>query len=255
MGGAMDNPDIRWRQRFSNYQKALAQLAEAHALSQQRELSRLERLGLIHGFEYTYELAWNTLKDYLTYQGIQNLIGSRDTIREAFSRELIDDGEDWMAMLTDRNKTSHTYNEETAEEIFRHIVESHFYLFQALQKKLDSLIRKMMSSTHETKHGLKTSTIDKINGVFALYPNIQQAILYSSRAKGTFRNGSDIDLTLKGDNLTYRELLRIENELDDLLLPYKIDLSLFRQIENPNLIEHIERVGVVFYPHKPDDML
>ena len=95
--------------------------------------------------------------------------------------------------------------------------------------------------------GLSANTIDKINAVFARYPSIEQAILYGSRAKGTFRNGSDIDLTLKGENITHRELSRIENELDDLLLPYKIDLSLFRQIDNQNLIGHIERVGVVFY--------
>jgi len=95
--------------------------------------------------------------------------------------------------------------------------------------------------------GLSAKTIDKIHSVFSRYPNIEQAILYGSRAKGTFRNGSDIDLTLRGDTLTHRELSRIENELDDLLLPYKIDLSLFRQIDNPNLIEHIGRVGVVFY--------
>ena len=91
------------------------------------------------------------------------------------------------------------------------------------------------------------SMIAKINGVLSRYPSIEQAILYGSRAKGMFRNGSDIDLTLKGDNITHRELAHIENELDDLLLPYKIDLSLFRQIDNHNLIEHIERVGVVFY--------
>ena len=88
-----------------------------------------------------------------------------------------------------------------------------------------------------------------MQAVFARYPQVEQAILYGSRAKGTFRNGSDIDLTLKGDALTHRELGKIDMELDDLLLPYKIDLSLFRQIDNPNLIEHIERVGVVFYEH------
>ena len=88
-----------------------------------------------------------------------------------------------------------------------------------------------------------------MQAVFARYPQVEQAILYGSRAKGTFRNGSDIDLTLKGDNLTHRELAKIELELDDLSMPYKIDLSLFRQIDNPNLIEHIGRVGVVFYEH------
>jgi len=95
--------------------------------------------------------------------------------------------------------------------------------------------------------GLSAHTVDKINAVFARYPSIEQAILYGSRAKGTFRNGSDIDLTLKGENISQSELSRIENELDDLLLPHKIDLSLLRQIDNQNLIGHIERVGVVFY--------
>jgi nucleotidyltransferase substrate binding protein (TIGR01987 family) len=135
----MNNPDIRWKQRFSNYQKALAQLAEACELSHERALSKLEKQGLIQGFEYTYELAWNTLKDYLNYQGIQNLIGSRDTIREAFNRDLIDDGEGWMKMLLDRNKTSHTYNEEIAEQIFEAIVSQYFYLLQTLKEKLQSL--------------------------------------------------------------------------------------------------------------------
>ena len=103
----------------------------------------------------------------------------------------------------------------------------------------------MSSSLDNT--GLSTKTIDKLHTVFVRHPHIEQAILYGSRAKGTYRNGSDIDLTLKGEGLTHRELSRIETELDDLLLPYKIDLSLFRQIDNPYLLEHIERVGVVLY--------
>ena len=135
----MSNQDIRWQQRFDNYQKALVQLEDAVALARIRQLSNLETQGLIQAFEFTYELGWNTLKDYLAYQGIQNIIGSRDTIREAFNRELIDDGEAWMDMLIDRNKTSHTYNEEIAEEIFCKIVGKHHNLFLALKEKLNPL--------------------------------------------------------------------------------------------------------------------
>jgi uncharacterized protein len=94
--------------------------------------------------------------------------------------------------------------------------------------------------------GLRESIIEEINGVFAQYPEIEQAILCGSRAKGNYRNGSDIDLTLVGD-LTYNQLLRIENAIDDLLLVYTIDLSLYRQIDNPELLAHIQRVGQVFY--------
>lgn len=95
--------------------------------------------------------------------------------------------------------------------------------------------------------GLKQSTIRKINSVFAAVPEIEQVILYGSRAKGNYRSGSDIDLTVKGEGVSLSLLLKIENMLDDLLLPYKIDLSLFHVLGDPDLIDHIRRVGVVFY--------
>ena len=97
------------------------------------------------------------------------------------------------------------------------------------------------------KYGLKNDTIKAIQEVFARYPQIEKAILYGSRAKGTYRKGSDIDLTLVGKDLDLTTLFKIENVLDDLLLPYKIDLSIYRKIENADLIGHIERVGLVFY--------
>lgn len=95
--------------------------------------------------------------------------------------------------------------------------------------------------------GLKEHTIEKINGVFAQFPAVERVMLYGSRAKGTYRLGSDIDLTLLGADLDLKILFRIETELDDLLLPYEIDLSIFDYINNPNLISHIRRVGKVFY--------
>lgn len=126
--------DVRWLQRFSNYRKALSQL-EKFILK--GSLSELEEQGLIKAFEYTYELAWNTLKDYLEYQGITNLTGSRDTIREAFKADLISDGDDWMQMLQSRNLTSHSYNEDTADEIVSAILDSYFDAFKALEIKLE----------------------------------------------------------------------------------------------------------------------
>lgn len=95
--------------------------------------------------------------------------------------------------------------------------------------------------------GLKDETIESICEVFAHHPLVEKALLYGSRAMGNFKPGSDIDLTLLGDSLTSTELGVIEEELDDLLLPYQIDLSIFHRIENTDLREHIERVGVVFY--------
>jgi nucleotidyltransferase substrate binding protein (TIGR01987 family) len=124
--------DIRWKQRFSNYLKALQTLDEAYALTQTRDLSKLEQQGLIHSFEFTHELAWNVLKDYLTDQGIAGLIGSRDATRSAFKNGLITEGDDWMRMIADRNLTSHTYDQATAQAIVDNILARYYPAFKAL---------------------------------------------------------------------------------------------------------------------------
>ena len=97
------------------------------------------------------------------------------------------------------------------------------------------------------KFGLKYHIIEKIQSIFVKYPDLQQVILYGSRAKGDYRNGSDIDITLKGKGLNLQIQNKIDLELDDLLLPYKFDISIFDKIENQNLKDHIDRVGKVFY--------
>ena len=95
--------DVRWKQRFSNYLQALQTLTDAVALAQQRPLSKLEQQGVIQGFEFTHELAWNVLKDYLDAQGFVGLIGSRNATRQAFKDALVQDGEAWMDMIKARN--------------------------------------------------------------------------------------------------------------------------------------------------------
>lgn len=97
------------------------------------------------------------------------------------------------------------------------------------------------------RYGLKEKTVESICAIFASHPAVDKAVLYGSRAMGNFKPGSDIDLTLFGDSLTSQECGKIDEELDDLLLPYQIDLSIFHRIENTKLREHIARVGVVVY--------
>src|SRR6266702_2932210 len=128
--------DIRWKQRFDNYKRALHQLTLAVQLLEQRPLSDLEQQGIIQGFEFTHELAWNVLKDYLEYEGIQGLIGSRSSVREAFKRGLITDGEAWMDMIEKRNLSSHTYNHEVATEVVTAVYETYYPAFIALQDHL-----------------------------------------------------------------------------------------------------------------------
>lgn len=132
----MMSQDIRWKQRFGHFNQALAQLQAAVELSRKRSLSNLENQGLIQAFEFTHELAWNTLKDFLEDRGVSSLYGSRDATREAFKRGLIENGEAWMNMIQSRNLTSHTYDEKTAAEIVNAILHSYFMEFLALQRKL-----------------------------------------------------------------------------------------------------------------------
>lgn len=135
----MSSQDIRWIQPSNNFDKAFSQLKETVELAQQRQLSKLEAQGLIQGFEYTHELAWNTLKDFLENRGVGDLYGSRDTTRTAFRTGLVENGEIWMEMIQSRNLTTHTYNEATAAQIVEAILNAYFAEFQALQIKLEEL--------------------------------------------------------------------------------------------------------------------
>ncbi len=136
---AMSAKDIRWIQRFNHFLKALAQLREAVELSRQRPLSRLEQQGLIQAFEFTHELAWNTLKDFPEGRGVQNLYGSKDAPRKAFEVGLLEHGAVWMDMVQSRHLTSHTYDEATAARIAAAICDTYLAEFDALRLKLEAL--------------------------------------------------------------------------------------------------------------------
>lgn len=135
----MDTPDIRWIQRFQNYRKALGRLSDAVELSKARALSDLEQQGLVQAFEFTHELAWNTLKDFLTSRGANEIFGSRDASREAFAKGLIDNGDVWMTMIRHRNQTTHTYNDETVRAIVAAITTDYIGEFVKLQERFHQL--------------------------------------------------------------------------------------------------------------------
>ncbi len=130
--------DIRWKQRFSNYTNALQRLHEAVLLSNQRELTYLEKQGVIQAFEFTFELSWKVLKDFLLFHGSDDtLYGSRDTFKKAFELGIIQDGDTWMKMIKSRNLTSHIYDEKVIDEIVILIQKHYFTRFHDLQKRLE----------------------------------------------------------------------------------------------------------------------
>ncbi|HEY1662903.1 MAG TPA: nucleotidyltransferase substrate binding protein [Verrucomicrobiae bacterium] len=142
MSDALNKKDIRWVQRFQNFKGAFHQLASAVKLAQERDLSDLEQQGLIQAFEFTHELAWNTLKDFLESRGTVNLFGSKDATRTAFTAGLIENGTVWMEMIDSRNKSTHTYNCTTAEAIAKAITSSYLLEFEKFQTKFIELERK-----------------------------------------------------------------------------------------------------------------
>ncbi|MAZ77827.1 MAG: nucleotidyltransferase [Legionellaceae bacterium] len=131
--------DIRWQQRLSNFSGALEQLAGAVNLSEERELSLLERQGLIQAFEFTHELAWKVMRDYAQYQGNASIAGSRDATRAAFEMGLLKDGDVWMEMIKSRNQTSHTYNKSVAEQIIHQVLTRYYSAFKVFSQKMESL--------------------------------------------------------------------------------------------------------------------
>jgi nucleotidyltransferase substrate binding protein (TIGR01987 family) len=147
--------DIRWEQRFSNYLKALEKLKQSieyiqhdyevkkNTLLNAKEeviLNEILKEGLIQRFEYTHELAWNVMKDYAEYQGNPNVGGSRDATREAFQLQLIANGHLWMDMISSRNKTSRTYNEDTANAIYEKIDNEYYPAFLEFKNTMDGKI-------------------------------------------------------------------------------------------------------------------
>ncbi len=135
----MSTEDIRWKQRFHNFLKALTHLENAVWQYHRTGLNELEEQGLIQRFEFTHELAWNVLKDYFEYQGNTNITGSRDATRQAFQIGLIENGEGWMEMIKSRNQSSHTYNEVIADSLRSKIIETYYQLFVDLKNKMQTL--------------------------------------------------------------------------------------------------------------------
>ena len=139
----MADADVRWLQRLDNYGRALATLQRAVAIANDRALSELEEQGFIQAFEFTHELSWLLLKDFLADQGVSAISGSRDAVREAVVRELITPGSEatWMAMIRSRNLTIQTYNPALAREIAGLIVASYAPALRELQSTMESRAR------------------------------------------------------------------------------------------------------------------
>ena len=135
----MENQDVRWKQRFENYQNAFFSLKEA--IDQHKNTKdELIKAGIIQRFEFSHELSWNVMKDFLVYEGINDVIGARSAVRQALNKGLITNGELWMKMIETRNSTVHAYDEKILSIEYNKIVNSYFILLQEFYYKMKTFL-------------------------------------------------------------------------------------------------------------------
>ncbi|MDQ6953460.1 MAG: nucleotidyltransferase substrate binding protein [Mariprofundaceae bacterium] len=210
------NPEISDIRWIQRFDNYCRALNQLTKFMEKGELNELEEQGLIQAFEYNHELAWKTLKDFLESRSSMKFYGSKDVSREAFKLGLLGESEHAGVMWLD-------------------------------------MIEKC-KAMKPTKFGLGFTIIDSIQAVFSAHPEVDEVVLYGSRAKGNYKVGSDIDLTMKGEAVDFDVLSMISQELYDLPIPYMVGLSIFTHINNDNLIEHINRVCKMFYSKTPEEV-
>jgi nucleotidyltransferase substrate binding protein (TIGR01987 family) len=138
----MEDKQPRWIERLSIFKNAIVRMAEVIAITKQRPLNQFERDSLIKRFEFTYEMAWKLMMSYEKDNGVIGLAGSKDVVRQAFSLSLIDNGDAWMEMIDDRNRTTHIYDDEMAADVIDEIIHTYHPLFVELENKMDQLAKK-----------------------------------------------------------------------------------------------------------------
>lgn len=139
----MENGSSRWLERLETYKKAMARLTETVLLYTHQSLSPLEKDGMVQRFEYTQELAWKLLKNYIEYQGAsQKLTGSRDVIRQGVASGLLSDPDTWFDMLESRNTTSHVYDEQTEADVLDKIISQYYPVLNRLKETMEQIAAK-----------------------------------------------------------------------------------------------------------------
>ena len=233
----MVTTDIRWKQRFANFKRALGLLREPIERGVET-LSALEQEGTVQRFEVALELGWKTIKDYLESEGAEIIpLTPRSVVKAAFESRVLKDGKIWLDMLDHRNLLSHTYDEATFGHAVRAIQDRYFPALDALATWL------LEREDNPVAMQLSVEEIRLMEPVFLRCVNLTGVILFGSRAKGCASAESDVDLALEGvDDVLAAEALR--GELEALPLPYRFDVQILGQITLQPLREHIDRVGI-----------
>lgn len=228
---------IRWQQRLFNLQKAINLLTRSVA---QQHYNELERSGLIQQFEFSFELGWKTLKDFLENEGI--LADSpKDVIKKAFGAGFLKDFDTWADALDKRTLLSHTYDENAALFATALIKERYFPM-------LEQVVTVFNNKLPVKGSGLELKVLLILLGHFLKYPQITEVVLFGSRAMGNFKPESDIDLAIKG-SLSQEQFIALKSALiNDEKLSYTVDLIHLDNTPNADISNHIKQFGKRLYP-------
>ncbi len=233
-----DQVELRWIQRFSNFQRAFLLLGEV-VNADIDLLTQLEQEGAIQRFEFTFELAWKVQKNMHEYNGVDiSSVTPRQVLKEAFAANYIIDGQVWIDMLEMRNLLSHTYDNKVFKRALKRIKQN----FGRTFRNFTSIAK--AHSMHND--GLRSADREKIFTVLRQFSGVERAYLFGSRAMGNFKPYSDIDLALVGQ-LSDQQLAAISGDLEELPLPYKFDVIDLRKVELVALREHVAKHGREFY--------
>jgi nucleotidyltransferase substrate binding protein (TIGR01987 family) len=228
--------ETRWRQRFDNLERAYTLLSDAAG---QQSLSDLEAEGMVQRFEYTFELAWKTARDYLDSQGVSASY-PREVIKAAVQSGLIStQGDTWIEMLDRRNEAAHTYDRERFEALTS-AIRTRF--LPAITGFVDRLRQDIGA------FGLSSSQLEEIQGVIASFDRIERAVVFGSRAMGTQKPGSDVDICVFGKRVGATEATELSRRLNnETTTAFMIDVVAHSELDNPSLLHHIDQDGVVVF--------
>lgn len=228
--------ETRWRQRFDNLERAYLLLSDAAG---RQSLSDLEAEGMVQRFEYTFELAWKTAKDYLDSQGV-SVSYPREVIKAAVQSGLINTlGDTWIEMLDRRNEAAHTYDRERFEALTNAIRTRFLPAIAALVDRLRQDIGAF---------GLSSSQLTEITEAIASFDRVERAVVFGSRAMGTQKPGSDVDICVFGKQVGATEATELSRRLNnETTTAFMIDVLAYSEIDNASLRHHIDQDGVVMF--------
>ncbi|WOD41157.1 HI0074 family nucleotidyltransferase substrate-binding subunit [Nodosilinea sp. E11] len=230
--------DLRWVQRFQNFDEAYQTFGRVFERYQTAPDDEVVQIALIQAFAFTFEIAWRTMKEYLEYDGYSGLSNSKQTVRVAFQAGMITSPEDWMATIARRNMTNHVYDTAVLQEMITFIRDEFIPLVQAFHSEFSQAM----------SYGLSKQQLKDIVQFIAAYPEIEEAILFGSRALCTQKPASDVDIAIKGDGVTSALAARLKFDIEaDTYLPYFFNFVAYGMIPCESLRQHINKEGISIY--------